>query len=1140
MNKINYKKLSIREHVRLRTGMYLGSNIPQICNDWIIYNNDNELKIIKEDLEYPPAIYKAIDEIIVNAIDHYTRTQNENDKCNIIKCNFNKETGEISIYNNGTGIEVLKYEKEDYYIPEMIFSHAMTGSNFKDDENKITGGLNGLGSKCTNFVSEYFIVETLDTINKKTYYQKFDNGSLIINKPIIKNTIKKSGMTKITFKLDFNLFYKDMGYTQKIGEILEKIIRTRMYYVSIFCKNSNIYYNDEKIKINKLEQIAQILIPDKNNLIITQLQSSNNNDYNWDIIIGINNLESTQNQISIINGICVKSGGTHIKYIQKLITDNLKTKLEKLMKNNKSKTNNKIILDNIFIFMTGNITNPDWKGQQKDELNVNISKFKNYKFNDNVYIKIWNKLKSLLEIIYLNIEENNLKKTNGTKKKQVIIPNLYDAEMAGTKESYKCRLFLTEGLSASTYAIAGFSKIGRKYNGSFALKGKVLNVRDQSNTKINNNKEITYIKEIVGLKHGHIYTSLNELRYGKIVILADQDLDGSHIKSLIMNMIHSFWPELIELGFVCSFSTPIVKATKGNKTIEFFTISEFNTWKMSNNGWTFKYFKGLGTSTQKEAKDSFDNFDNKLITYIMDENANKSINLGFNKTMSDDRKKWLLNYNKDNIITQSEKEIKISDLINKELIHFSYYDMHRSIPSLIDGLKPTQRKIIYTGFKYIPNNIKEVKVAQFGAKVAEKTCYHHGEKSIFDTIINMAQDYIGSNNMNLLLPNGNFGSRLSSGEDHSSERYIFTNIHPITKLLFKKDDEYILNYLNEEGQSIEPDYYLPVLPNILINGTKGIGTGFSTEILQHNIKDIAKYIINKLNNEKLPKIKPYYRFFKGKIKPISNNIYNVYGLYEFNDSDCSIIITELPIGTWTNKYKIFIESLLINNKQITDKNKQKLQCIKEYSDTLSTIVSVHFKLYFTNDIYKELKSKTSEQIYKQFKLVSTLSENNMHLFDEFGNIHKYETVYEILDYFYNFRLIKYKERKDYILSKLELEMNILKNKVKFINNINNNKLNIIKIKDSDLIKQLDDMGFDKFKINNQDDYNYNYLINMQIKILTNENANKLNNEFLLKETEYNILFNTDIKDIWKSDINNLLHEYNIYNNILEKNNKDLE
>src|SRR4029078_9145510 len=220
---------------------------------------------------------------------------------------------------------------------------------------------------------------------------------------------------------------------------------------------------------------------------------------------------------------------------------------------------------------------------------------------------------------------------------------------------------------------------------------------------------------------------------------------------------------------------PIVKVSKGLSVHEFYTLKEFNDWELSKTGnWVVKYYKGLGTSTAKEAKDLFTKMDRNTINYISTSkiDTNTAILLAFEKKQADLRKEWVQEYNSGLILDQADSDISYGNFINKELIHFSMYDVIRSVPSICDGLKPSQRKVLFTMFK--KNYSKEIKVAQFGAAVAELTAYHHGEQSLYSTIINMAQDFVGSNNINLLKPNGQFGTRIQGGKDAASPRYIFT------------------------------------------------------------------------------------------------------------------------------------------------------------------------------------------------------------------------------------------------------------------------------------------------------------------------------------------------------------------------------
>ena len=230
-------------------------------------------------------------------------------------------------------------------------------------------------------------------------------------------------------------------------------------------------------------------------------------------------------------------------------------------------------------------------------------------------------------------EQNALKKTDGRKKTTLRgIPKLEDANKAGGKFSNKCSLILTEGDSAKAFAMSGLSIVGRDYFGVFPLKGKILNVREASISQRANNTEINYLKQILGLKKDIDYTSdetFNTLRYGRIICLTDQDTDGSHIKGLLINCFHYLWPSLVKRdGFLTSLATPIVKSFKGKKEKVFYNLSDYEKWKSTNNdgkGWKIKYYKGLGTSTSKEAKVYFVDIEDKLINYCWEEVKTSSI-----------------------------------------------------------------------------------------------------------------------------------------------------------------------------------------------------------------------------------------------------------------------------------------------------------------------------------------------------------------------------------------------------------------------------------------------------------------------------------------------------------------------------------
>ena len=491
------------------------------------------------------------------------------------------------------------------------------------------------------------------------------------------------------------------------------------------------------------------------------------------------------------------------------------------------------------------IVNPSFSSQTKEECTTRYKDFGSRFEVSDEFIKKISKLEIIDEIIALakHKENRELNKTDG-KKKSIIkgIPKLEDANKAGTQQSSKCTLILTEGDSAKTFAISGLSVVGREYYGVFPLKGKLLNVRIVTKQLLAN-EEINSIKQIIGLQQDRDYKNTDEPRYGRIMILTDADVDGSHIKGLFINFIHHFWPSLLIANktFLTAMRTPILKVRKNSISKDFYTKQAYDLWikgirKDEIKNWNVKYYKGLGTSTALEAKEYFKNMEYNTVSYVGDANNDSSIELAFKKTMSDARKNWIKIGSENKQFILDEKKVTFTDFINKDLIWFSIADNIRSIPNVIDGLKPSQRKVLYACKK---RKNTEIKVSQISGYISNETSYHHGEQSLMSTIINMAQNYIGSNNINLLEPIGQFGTRLMGGKDSASPRYIFTKLTPIAYKIFEDNDNSLLAYKEDDGTYIEPAYYVPVIPFILVNGADGIGTGYSTWYL-HIIQQISR------------------------------------------------------------------------------------------------------------------------------------------------------------------------------------------------------------------------------------------------------------------------------------------------------------
>jgi DNA topoisomerase-2 len=641
----------------------------------------------------------------------------------------------------------------------------------------------------------------------------------------------------------------------------------------------NIFLNDIKLDFKNFEKYVDLYIGAKSehDRVYEKINDR------WEIVASYNSFAGFD-QVSFVNGLWTIRGGKHVDYICNQITKNLVEMISKKHKNVTIKPQS--IRENLILFVKCTIVNPTFDSQSKETLTTPATKFGSkgelsVKFIEKLYkTGLVDKVLAISQIQ----DVKTLQKTDG-KKRSIIrgIPKLEDANWAGTSKSKECVLILTEGDSAASMAIGGLGEVGRDRYGVFPLKGKVINVQDTNTKKIAENEELINLKKIIGLESGKEYLSIEDLRYGSVMIMTDQDTDGSHIKGLLFNVFYTLWPSLMKTnGFLTSLLTPIVKVRKGNESVSFYSLTEYENWKtslMESKSWHIKYYKGLGTSDRHEAKEYFREM--KKVKYVWNEDLSKdSIDLAFNKKKADDRKEWLATYDRQKILDYTKHDVTFDEFVHRDLIHFSKYDLERSIPNMVDGLKVSQRKIMYCCFK---KNLteKEMKVAQLAAFVSMETAYHHGEASLQSTIVGMAQTFVGSNNIHLLQPNGQFGSRRHGGKDAGQPRYIYTLLSPICQKLFIKDDENVLTYLNDDGVDVEPEFYIPIIPTILVNGALGIGTGFSTNIPCFNPRDIIAVLRRLLDDENIMdemELVPWYQGFIGTIQKV-NGKYVSRGLY---------------------------------------------------------------------------------------------------------------------------------------------------------------------------------------------------------------------------------------------------------------------
>ena len=1065
------QKLTHIEHVLKRPDSYIGPVEVTTEPYWILSGNHFE----KKDSKYSPGLLKIFDEILVNAID---RNSLYPKGVTSISVDVDQVNGKITIENNGPlgGISIRMHEKEGLWNPELVFGHLLTSTNYDDSQKRIVGGRNGYGAKLANIYSKEFSISIKDHETKQVYSQTWSGNMTKCEEPKIKKYSGATSSVSISFIPDWKRFGMN-----KMDFFIFKIFEKRVWDANI-CTTSNckVKFNGDVIPKQTFEEYS------KKHEGVENVYSANTE--RWSVCIGPS--ENGMEQVSFVNGICTTKGGSHVDHVSTHIANGIIEEMAKKIKLRPQQVKNAFT-----IFVKATLENPTFSSQVKSECTSKLASFGSKFESPKNFIK--NVLKTGIadELLALSKfkEMKELQKSDGTRKSKITgIPKLDDANKAGTTHSGKCTLIVTEGDSAKTLAVAGLSVVGRDHYGVFPLRGKCKNVRDVSVAQLTSNQEFNDLKKILGLQQGKEYKSVSELRYGRLMIMTDADNDGSHIKGLILNMIHYFWPSLLKLNFVVSMVTPIIKATKASQTKSFYTDSAFRTWYGDGKqGWKIKYYKGLGTSTSAEAREYFKKIQDLTVKFDVDTMTDDSIVLAFDKKKADARKSWLLeNTAKDadqlEVPYGSVKQLDISDFVHKDLVNFSLADLKRSIAHMADGLKPSQRKVMFACFK---KNLKdEMKVAQLAAFVAEKSAYHHGEVSLADTIVKLANDYTGSNNINLLEPCGQFGTRLMGGKDASQTRYIFTKLTKDARKIFDPKDDAILNYLDDDGRLIEPDFYMPTLPMVLVNGTEGIGTGFSCYVPPFNPDDIKDNIKRILNGDDIVSMRPWFRGFKGVVHK-EDDTWMMEGVWNWSGSN--IVVTELPPGRWTQDYKEYLDGLV------------EKQLIGGFINN-STTEDVHF----------EITDYTGKDLVKDLKLRKTFRVSNMHLFHPTKGIHKYLSPEEILKDFVELRLEHYKKRKAHLINVLEKRAEMCDHKSKFVSMVIEGKLVVFKRKKVELETEMSSI-FPKI------DGNLDYLLNTKTIEYTEERVNALLDESKQAKADLEKMLKTSHVTMWKTDIKNM-------------------
>ena len=1027
-----YRKLTHVEHILARPDSYVGSLARESTETWVDFQ--------RASVSVSPGLVKIFDEVLVNAIDQHSLNPKKTTRIDVT---FQGDV--FSVRNNGDGIPNGVHTETGVRLPELIFGHLLTSSNYDDTQERTTGGRNGYGAKLTNVYSSKFAVRILHKNQK--YVQKWSKNMTVCEPPVITQMAAKSGYVDVEFQPDWSRFE---GGSSQLPDLL-KVLTKRVWDAAACCPKCHVYLNGTRLEVKSLEDYAKMHFGDVPLATLGQ-----------DIVVGHSTTGSFQH-ISFVNGISTTQGGTHVDRFVNQLVPKLATGIRPAQ-----------IKASLFVMMRCTIVNPTFSSQTKTECTSKITteyEFKPKFIKDVLASGVGDELTALA----VSKTEKELKKTDGAKKNKITgVPKLDDANWAGTAKSHECTLIVTEGDSAKTLAVAGLSVVGRNAYGVFPLRGKPRNVRDASVKQLTENEEFSNLKKILGLQHGKVYTSLRELRYGRLMIMTDADLDGSHIKGLVLNMIHHFWPSLLDLGFLVAMVTPVIKAGK-----EWFFTEEAFRARAGRSTTDVKYYKGLGTSTSAEAKEYFKMIDRLTVKFTPDARTGESMTLAFSKAMADARKGWLVEHmatTPPGVDYGNVKQLTVTDFVHQDLANFSVEDIKRSIPHVADGLKPSQRKVIYACLKR--NLVKDAKVAQLSGYVAEHTAYHHGEASLQGTIIGLAQNFVGSNNVNLLEPSGQFGTRLMGGKDAASPRYIFTRLAEKTRRIFDQRDDPVLKYVSEDGQNVEPTYYLPIVPMVLINGAEGIGTGFSSYVPPYDPKVVTKNIQHVLRGEAMEPMKPHFKGFTGTTEKTGEHTWTLTGTFERQGS--RIHVTELPPGKWIQDYKEFLDGLEVKYENHSTENKADFFVWTEIDDP------------------------------KQLGLVKTIHTSNMYLIGQNGAVKKYASPEEILVDYLEMRIALYKTRKSYLVKELKRQVTENTIRARFITEVAHGRLEIFRRTRTDIEADMTRLGFP-----------HELLVSVRTYQYTAEEINKALALVKNLQSELSTLEATTVSNLWKQDLESL-------------------
>lgn len=1168
MSSTKYEWLSLRDHVLKRPDTFAGGVTPLEMTIVAFVDGRRADKTV----DVSPALLKVSDEILVNALDNSRRDPQQK----LIETAFEPD-GVFEVFNDGKTIPIEFWPGTTRYIPEILFGEPMSGENFNDDDARSGGGRNGLGCKIANILGDWFKVELVNTddnvifhtttdslahclsrkhpdqaaamaffddgsaviqhnglkfarapggvcdsqtlirvknsvflnIGSLAYSQHFEHNLGVVHPPKLTRTSAKKSSTRIRWKVDLGR----LGMTAPLSEDVLSVLRARVYDIAaVSGKKMTVKLDGATLHVTGLTEYAKAL---GGKLLQRESIVGQDGVASMEMCLLEPDESSPAVCVGFVNGLRCSSG-THVDMVFRRLAEATSDLVSKKLKRNVI-VKPAQIRERLSVVINAVIINPSFTTQTKERLETRADKLGfEYACSPATCRALAGELLESMCRVFAAQDEKAVQKTI-KRDKNVCIPK-YEPALKKNSKHHACKLYITEGDSAKALAVAGFSVIGRDHHGVFPLRGKLVNVNGLSAKKALENREIMHLTQILGLDPHRTYSSeaVNALPYANVVIFTDQDHDGSHITGLLLNWLQTFFPSLLQVhpDFVQRFATPIVRARVGTDTRWFFSQVECQTWLQGRTPTAVKYYKGLGTSDTEDAKRYFSNIDKHLIkiTHTGD-SCKEAIQIFFNSTRAEDRKKSLVQVDEASFVDYSADATTFKDFCDHELIHHCANDNRRSLANVIDGLKPSQRKVVFSAFKRKPG---EVKVAQMAASTAELTAYHNGESSMVQTLVHLAQPWMGANNIALLKPNGMFGSRHMPRNEHSAERYIFTERHPCARKFFREEDDAVLQLAQDDGRSIEPVIYSPIVPFLLVNGSDGIGTGWKAYCPPYDALEIVdntrKLVADR--NATLTPMTPSYYGFKGTTVLEGNEVVFT-GVHTIVD-DTTIEITELPPKVWTAPYIEWLREHLIG-----DGDKKFVLKVTDCSTHDAVAIVIKTK--------PQLKDR---DMLKELKLTQRVSLNYLNFFDEQGKLEHFKSIDDIFRAHAAARRRLYAARLTAQIRALEHDRRIAESRALFVQAISLKTIQPTEMNKDELCTYLRTNGY-------YDHDNFEY---MQIGLfsLARDRSAQLRATADRLAKEVDALKRTTVEAVWTRELNELEEAIKAYRMEVDAKRKSLD